>query len=95
LEGEFGSQIVSNLTKGDCSLVAIMLGRLRMNLNDAIDALIAVATAIFPEGSQEVPAPETNSKMLKDAIEDMLQTRGLPVNTKMYDRNSPQTGCKV
>jgi hypothetical protein len=72
-----------------------MLGRLRMNVNDAIDALIAVATAIFPEGSQEVPDPETNSKKLKDAIEDMLQTRELSVNTKMYDRNTPQTECKV
>jgi hypothetical protein len=66
-----------------------------MNVNEAIDALIAVATAIFPEGSQEVPDPETNSRKLKDAIEDMLQTRGLPVTTKMYDRNSPQTVCKV
>jgi hypothetical protein len=83
------------LTKDDCSLVAIMLGRLRMNVNDAIDALIAVTTAIFPEGSQEVPDPETNSRKLKDAIEDMLQTRGLPINTKMYERNGPQTGCKV
>jgi hypothetical protein len=83
------------LTKDDCSLVAIMLGRLRMNVNDAIDALLAVATAIFSEGSQEVPDPEINSKKLKGAIEDMLQTRGLPLNTKMYDRNSPQTGCKV
>jgi len=72
-----------------------MLGRMRMNVNDAIDALIAVATAIFPEGSQEVPDPETNSKALKDAIEDMLQTRGLPINAKIYERNSPQTECKV
>jgi hypothetical protein len=95
LEGEFGSQIISNLTHGDCSLVAIILGHLRMNVTDAIDALIAVATAIFPEGSQEIPDPESNSKKLKDAIEDMLQTRGLPINAKMYYRNGPQTGCKV
>jgi len=72
-----------------------MLGRLRMNVDDAIDALIAVATAIFPEGSEEVIDPETNSRKLKDAIEDMLQIRGIAVNTKMCERNSPQTGCKV
>jgi hypothetical protein len=83
------------LTKSDGSLVAIMLGRLRMNVNDAIDTLIAVATAIFPEGSQEVPDPETNSKTLKDAIEDILQTRGVLLNARMYDRDSPPTGCKV
>jgi hypothetical protein len=72
-----------------------MLGRLRMNVDDAIDALINVATAIFPEGSQEVIDPETNSTKLKEAIENMLQTRGLAVNIKMYERNSPLTGCKV
>jgi hypothetical protein len=83
------------LTKCDGSLVAIMLGHLRMNVNEAIDALITVATAIFPEGSQEVPDPEPNSKKLKNAIEDMLETRGLPVNTKMYERDSPPTRCKV
>ena len=73
----------------------MLLGHLRMNVTDAIDALITVATAIFPEGSQEVPDPETNSKNLKEAIEDMLRTRGLPVNAKMYERSSPETRCKV
>ena len=66
-----------------------------MNVDDAIDALITVTTAIFPEGSQDVPDPETNSKKLKEMIEDMVQTRGLLVNTKMYERGSPQTACKV
>ena len=72
-----------------------MLGCLRMNVDDAIDALINAAAAIFPEGSQEVIDPETNSRKLKEAIEDILQTRGVAVNTKMYERNSLQTGCKV
>jgi hypothetical protein len=72
-----------------------MLGRLRMNVDDAIDALITVTTALFPEGSQEVTNPETNLKKLREAIEDMLHTRGLPVDTKMYERNSQQTRCKV
>jgi hypothetical protein len=72
-----------------------MLGHLRMNVDDAIDMLITVTTAIFPEGSQDVPDPETNSRKLKEVIEDMLQTRGLAVNTRMYERDSPQTGCKV
>jgi hypothetical protein len=72
-----------------------MLGRLRMNVDDAVDALVNVATAIFPEGSQEVASPEINSKILKEAIGDMLQTRGLALNTRMYERNNPQTACKV
>ena len=96
MEGESARQNnLSNSDKGNNSLVALMLGRLRMNVNDAIDALINVATAIFPEGSQDVANPEANSKKLREAIEDMLQTRRLGVKTKMYERNSPQIGCKV
>jgi len=71
------------------------LGRLRMSVDDAIEALITVTTAIFPEGSQEAPDPEINSKQLKEAIEDMLQVRGLALDTKMYERSDLQTGCKV
>ena len=85
----------SILTKNGYILVALMLGRLKMNVDDAIDTLITVATAIFPEGSQGVSDPETNSRKLKEATEDMLQTRGYPVNTKMYERSSPATRCKV
>ena len=66
-----------------------------MNVDDAIDALIAVTAAIFPEGSQDVPDLETNSGKLKEMIEDLLRTRGLAVNAKMYERSGPQTACKV
>jgi len=76
-------------------MVAIMLGHLRMNVDEAIDALITVATAVFPEGSQDATDPEANSRNLKDAIEDMLQARNIPVNTKMYERSWPQPRCKV
>jgi hypothetical protein len=74
-----------------------MLGRLQMTVDNAVDALINVATAIFPERSQEAAKPETDSEKLKESIEYMLQARGLAVDvdTKMYERNSPQTGCKV
>jgi hypothetical protein len=72
-----------------------MLGHLRMNVDDAINVLITVATTVFPEGSQKTQDSEINSRKLKEAIEDVLQTRGLPVNAKMCERNSPQTACKV
>jgi hypothetical protein len=76
-------------------LVAIMLGHLRMNVDQAIDALITVATAVFSDNSEDVADPENNSMKLKEAIEDMLQTRGIPVGAKMYERGGPQTRCKV
>jgi hypothetical protein len=76
------------LTNGH-SLVSVMLGHLTMNADEAIDALITVATTIFPEGSQDVPELEANSKNLKDAIEEMLQTKGISVNAKMHERDRP------
>jgi hypothetical protein len=82
------------LTNGD-SIVAVMLGHLKMHIDEAIDALITVATTIFPEGSQGVPEPETNSKNLKEAIEEMLQTKGISVNAKMHERDRPHKRCKV
>jgi hypothetical protein len=72
-----------------------MLGCLRMSVDDAIDALVAVATAVFSQGSQEVADPEFNSRNLKDAIEGILRTREVPVTSKMYERDRPQTRCKV
>jgi hypothetical protein len=77
------------------SLVSIMLGHLRMNVDEAIDALINVATAVFSEESQDAIDPAANSKQLKEAIEEMLQTKGIPVNYKMYERDRPKTRCKV
>jgi hypothetical protein len=66
-----------------------------MNVDEAIDALITVATAIFPEDSQDTTDPEANSRNLKEAIENMLQARNIQLNTKMYERSRPQPRCKV
>jgi hypothetical protein len=72
-----------------------MLGHLRMNVDEAVDALITVATTVFGEDSQDPVDPVTNSKHLKEAIEELLQTREIPVDSKMYERDRPQTRCKV
>jgi hypothetical protein len=72
-----------------------MLGHLRMNVNEAIDALLEVALSVFPEGSQQTSDPETNSRNLKMSIERLLQARGLPPDTKMVDRSRPSMRCNV
>jgi hypothetical protein len=72
-----------------------MLGHFRMNINETIEALLDVAFAVFPEGSQETANSEANSNKLKVAIEDMLQARQIPLDTKMNEPSRPQTGCKV
>jgi len=77
------------------SLVAIMLGRLRMSIEEAIDGLITVAITVFLGGSWDPNAAEGNSKRLKEAIEDLLRTRGIPTATKMHERDAPHPTCKV
>ena len=72
-----------------------MLGHLRMNVDDAIDALLAVASAIFPEGSQEVIDRDRNTEKLKEEIENLLEKRSISPNTKMNEQNSPPVRCKV
>jgi len=76
-------------------LAAVMLGHLRMNVNQAIDSLLDVASAVFTKDSLEGSNPEVNSKKLKEAIEDMLQARGIPLSTRMNDPNRLETQCKV
>jgi hypothetical protein len=66
-----------------------------MNVNEAIDTLLEVASAIFPEDSQQTPNLETNTRNLREAIEGVLQRRGVPLETKMNDPNRPPTRCKV
>ena len=66
-----------------------------MNVDQAVNALFDVISAVFPENPQETSTPETNSRKLKKAIEDMLQAREVPLSTKMRDPNRPQPQCKV
>jgi hypothetical protein len=66
-----------------------------MNINEAIEALLDVAFAVFPEGSQQTLNLGANSDKLKVAIEGMLQARQIPLGTKMNEPSRPQTGCKV
>jgi hypothetical protein len=95
LAGAFGILCFTHNLTGDCRLVALMLGHFRMNVNEAIDSLLDVAFAVFPEESQQTSNLETNSEKLKVALEGMLQAREIPLDTKMNEPSRAQTGCKV
>jgi hypothetical protein len=66
-----------------------------MNVNDAIDTLLKVASAIFPEDSQQTPNLELNTRNLREAMESVLQRREVALETKMNDPNRQPTRCKV
>jgi hypothetical protein len=66
-----------------------------MNLNEAVDMLLEVASAVFPEEPQQAIDHDTNTKELKKAVEGILDARNIPLNTKMNDPQHPPTKCKV
>jgi hypothetical protein len=76
-------------------LVTILLGHLWMNVDEAIDALLNVALAVFPDS----PHPELDQGMrtrrLSESVEAILQTRGIPFDRKMQDTDDESVGCKV
>jgi hypothetical protein len=77
------------------SFLAIVLGHLRMNVSQAIVALVSLASMIFPEASNEPFDREENSNTLRQVVESTLETRGIALNTKMKDTLSLATKCKV
>ncbi|KIM30321.1 hypothetical protein M408DRAFT_324460 [Serendipita vermifera MAFF 305830] len=77
------------------SLVAIILGLLRMNIDEAIDALIDITSSIFPDASMETIDQESNTKNLREAVESMLQARNISPTSKMNDEAREKTRCKV
>ena len=66
-----------------------------MNLNEAVDTLLEVASAVFPEEPQQTINRGSNTKKLKDAVEGILEARNIPLDTKMNDPRRPPTKCKV
>ncbi|KIM32605.1 hypothetical protein M408DRAFT_48522, partial [Serendipita vermifera MAFF 305830] len=76
-------------------LIAVLLGRLRMNVDEAIEGLISVAGIVFPAETPEAIDREANTKNLKQAVEDLLQTKGIQPTTKMYNKNESTIKCKV
>jgi hypothetical protein len=76
-------------------LVTICLGHLRMNVDEAIEALQYVALAVFPDNSMPEPDPETRTIRLGESVKGILQARGIPPDRKMQDTDEDFIGCKV
>ena len=72
-----------------------MLGYLRMKVDEAMEALLAIASTVFPEGPQAVINREENSRNLREAITNLLEEQHLSPDMKMNERNRPSERCKV
>ena len=72
-----------------------MLGLLRMNVDEAIEGLLDIASSVFSQESQDTVDPVINTKNLKEAVEGVLQTRNVSLDTKMNEVSRAPTRCKV
>ena len=70
---------------------ALLLGRLRMTIEQAMEELSTIGTAIFPKGPSEISSPEANLDKLRKCIERMLKSFDHPIDLKLRS----DSGCKV
>ena len=81
-------------------LIAIMLGRLEMNVDECISAYSKLMESVFGEKSSRLPIGWTgrtkarfDSTRLKNAIEEVITRQGAS-STDLFDDGRPR-GCKV
>ncbi|KIM28912.1 hypothetical protein M408DRAFT_68658, partial [Serendipita vermifera MAFF 305830] len=76
-------------------LIAFMLGRLRMNVNQAIDELLALTELLSFDDYNGKKDREKNSNILREFFENMLQARGIALDTRMRETDSSSPKSKV
>ena len=76
-------------------LVAILLGHLRMNVDEAIETVLDVALVVFPDDLTTKLDPEARMRQLGESVKSILQVRGIPPDRKMQDTGGELAGCKV
>jgi hypothetical protein len=89
--GGYVTSYVETVSYQPFRLIAILLGHLRMNVDEAIKALLDVALAIFPGGLPDSD-PDMRTRRLRESIEDILRGNGVPLDRKMQEIRG---GCKV
>ncbi|KAH0556253.1 hypothetical protein GP486_005821, partial [Trichoglossum hirsutum] len=76
-------------------LIALMLGRLQMKVEQCLDAYVTISKKVFgrPRSFSLVRRHMFSAERLKEAIEDTLGTQGLMREERMFDDR--QDACKV
>ena len=69
------------------SLIAIMLAKLRMTVEEASEEFCTIAEEVY---NQTEITREERTQCLKRCMEDIMRRRNLPVDMKLLDRT--QTG---
>lgn len=72
-----------------------MLGRLRMTVSQAIDAMSSIISVLSLRAPVDESTREANTIGLRSAIEQLFITRDMSPDGKMLDKPRPPTKCKV
>jgi hypothetical protein len=74
-----------------------MLGYLRMTADDAIEGLLSVTSEVFRSESEWKGHPQTNTERLEEAIQTLLLSRDIPIDTRMHVKTEERElrPCKV
>jgi hypothetical protein len=80
------------------SLIAVMLGRLRMTVGEAITAYLSLSNRVFQKKAHRVTAKgeiqgRFDSDKLARAIKEVVKQQGLPEDALLKDASDAQ--CKV
>jgi hypothetical protein len=79
-------------------LIAIMLGRLKMNIDECIDAYLSLSDSIFEKKRHRVTVKgkiqgRFDSEELTRVVKEVVKRQGLEEDALLKD--SSETGCKV
>ncbi|OCL00351.1 uncharacterized protein K441DRAFT_99752 [Cenococcum geophilum 1.58] len=79
-------------------LIAIMLGRLRMSIDDSIDAYLSLSDRIFQKKRHRVTVKGNiqgrfDAEELAQAVKEVIKQQGLQEDTLLKD--APEAACKV
>jgi hypothetical protein len=66
-----------------------------MPVSQAIEELVTLGTALFPDGQKVMPSLEENSVKLKEVIEEMLMRHNYPIDIKLKDSRFSGSQCKT
>lgn len=70
-------------------VIAIMLSKLRMTVEDAAEELYRICEEVYALGL----SPEERTRKLRQCILDLLKRRGLPEDLKMGTDDRVEEGC--
>ncbi|KIM20749.1 hypothetical protein M408DRAFT_123984 [Serendipita vermifera MAFF 305830] len=76
-------------------LSALLLGCLRLSIEDAMEELAAIGTAIFTQRVEDIVTPDSNLAKLREAVEDLLKRHKYPIDIKLKDQRFRNGRCKV